>query len=97
MFERCFLLVWRNLFYFLSYCVDELEPIANKNIGYEKVSNLLDLLGTLLVESFSLAYKDELYNNEVFINDILDNPYGRINWLKVSHREYIRQVSWIVI
>ena len=73
-------LKWRNLFYFLSYCVDELEPIANKNIGYEKVSNLLDLLGTLLVESFSLAYKDELYNNEVFINDILDNPYGRINW-----------------
>lgn len=70
---------WKNIYYMLCYCVEELEYFEESDIDYEDVKGTHDLLAQLLIKSFEkvLAYGYiKRYTTDIITTD---RPYGIID------------------
>ena len=72
-------LEWKNIYYMICYCVDELVYFEDSNIDYEDLKGTHDLLAALLCSSFETLYKNgyiKEYNKEQIVTD---KPRGRVD------------------
>lgn len=70
---------WKNIFYMVSYCIDELANFKDADINYERVNCLNDLLAELLCKSFEALYKNgylKEYRREQLITS---KPHGSLD------------------
>lgn len=70
---------WKNIYYMLCYCVDELQYFNESLIKQEEITGTHDLLAQLLVNSFELLYRNgyiKKYRRETIQTD---KPHGRID------------------
>lgn len=70
---------WKNIYYMLCYCVDELQYFKENLIKQEDVTGTHDLLAQLLVNSFELLYKNgyiKKYRSETITTS---RPHGRLD------------------
>lgn len=70
---------WKNIYYMICYCVEELEYFDDSEIDYEKVTGTHDLLAQLLVNSFEKILINGYTNRYTGEEIITDKPYGIIN------------------
>lgn len=70
---------WKNIYYMICYCVEELEYFDDSEIDYEKVTGTHDLLAQLLVNSFEKILINGYTNRYTGEEIITDRPYGIIN------------------
>ena len=70
---------WKNVYYMICYCVDELRYFDDSLIEQEEIKGTHDLLAKLLIYSFEMLYKNgylKKYRRETVITD---KPYGNID------------------
>jgi 5-methylcytosine-specific restriction endonuclease McrBC regulatory subunit McrC len=72
-------LEWKNIYYMLCYCVDELKYFEISDIEYEKLNGTNDLLAALLTKSFELLVRNGYIREYNKTNIITDRPRGNIN------------------
>lgn len=73
---------WKNIYYMISYCVDELRYFEDGLIDVEDLNNTNELLATMLINSFEIIYRNgyiKKYKRETIITD---KPHGKINIAK---------------
>lgn len=70
---------WKNIYYMICYCVEELEYFDDSEVDYEKVTGTHDLLAQLLVNSFEKILINGYTNRYTGEEIITDRPYGIIN------------------
>ena len=70
---------WKNIYYMICYCVEELEYFDESDIDYEKINGTHDLLAMLLIKSFEKilhnGFIKRYAKNEISTN----RPYGILN------------------
>ena len=70
---------WKNIYYMLCYCIDELQYFKENLIKQEDVTGTHDLLAQLLVNSFELLYRNgyiKKYRSETITTS---RPHGRLD------------------
>lgn len=72
-------LEWKNIYYMLCYCVDELKYFETSEINYEEINGTHDLLATLLCNSFEVLYKNGYIKKYKKEQIVTDKPRGRID------------------
>ena len=73
---------WKNIYYMLCYCVEELEYFKDDTIDSEKINGTNDLLAELLVKSFNIVCKSgylKRYKKETILTN---KPRGKIDLAK---------------
>lgn len=70
---------WKNIFYFLSYAVEDLKYLKDSNVDYENIESTNDLLAVLLYKSFNTAYRNGFIKKYVQKEIVTDRPRGKIN------------------
>ena len=70
---------WKNIFYMLEYCVDELEYCDISNIDFENICSTNDLLARLLCNAFETLYKNGYLKEYKAEQIITDKPRGKID------------------
>jgi 5-methylcytosine-specific restriction endonuclease McrBC regulatory subunit McrC len=72
-------LEWKNIYYMVCYCIDELQYFKPSYIDHEELNGTHDLLAALLTKSFEVLIKNG-YIREYNKNSIVtDRPRGNIN------------------
>lgn len=72
-------LEWKNIYYMLCYCVDELAYFEQSEIDYEEVNGTNDLLAALLCNAFNILYRNGYIKEYKKEQIITDKPMGSIN------------------
>lgn len=70
---------WKNIYYMICYCVDELKYFNEDLIEQEEIKGTHDLLAQLLINSFEILYRNgyiKKYRQETIVTD---KPYGKID------------------
>lgn len=70
---------WKNIYYMICYCVDELKYFDDSLIKQEEIKGTHDLLAQLLINSFEVLYRNgyiKKYRHETILTD---KPHGRID------------------
>ena len=70
---------WKNIYYMICYCVDELKYFSEDLIQQEEIKGTHDLLAQLLINSFEILYRNgyiKRYRQETIVTD---KPYGKID------------------
>ena len=70
---------WKNIYYMICYCVDELKYFDENLIKQEEINGTHDLLAQLLINSFELLYRNgyiKKYRKETIVTN---KPYGNID------------------
>lgn len=70
---------YKNIYYMITYCVDELKYFDDANIKYEELKGTHDLLATLLNNAFDIVYRDGYIKTYSKSEIITDKPRGRLN------------------
>lgn len=73
---------WKNIFYMICYCVEELEYFDDSDIDYEDIEGTHDLLAKLLVKSFEQVVKNGYLLRFVRNEIVTDRPHGNIDIVK---------------
>lgn len=72
-------LVWKNIYYMITYTIKELSYFKLDDIDYEDIESTNDLLGVLLCKAFRVVLEHG-YLNEYIEKEIeTDHPHGKIN------------------
>lgn len=69
---------WRNIYYMLTYAIDELAYLDIDDSSCEKIKSLDDLLAALLTKSVELLYENNFMRDYKPIRVSTDKPKGRI-------------------
>lgn len=70
---------WKNIYYMICYCVDELVHFEQSEIDYEEINGTHDLLAALLCNSFEVLYRNGYIKEYKKEQIITDKPRGRID------------------
>lgn len=72
-------LEWKNIYYMLCYCVDELVYFEPSKIDHEEINGTHDLLAALLCNSFEVLYRNGYIKEYAKEQIVTDKPRGRVN------------------
>lgn len=75
-------IVWKNIYYMICYCVEELNYFEEADISYEDIKGTHNLLAKLLINTFNKVYSQGYIKKFIKEEIITDKPYGEINIVK---------------
>lgn len=70
---------WKNIYYMLCYCVDELQYFNDGLIDQENITGTHDLLAQLLINSFDILCRNGYIKKYRRDTIVTDKPHGRID------------------
>lgn len=73
---------WKNIYYMICYCVEELNYFQEADIDYEDIKGTHNLLAKLLTTSFTKLYKLGYIKRYIKEEIVTNKPYGEINIAK---------------
>lgn len=73
---------WKNIYYMIGYCVDELQYFNDSLIDVEDIKSTQDLLAKLLVKSFKVVYNNGYIRKYSQKSIITNKPHGKLNIVK---------------
>lgn len=69
---------WKNIYYMLTYAIDELSNMGIGDVEIEKCNSLDDLFATLMKKSIDLLYDNRYLNEYNKSIEITAKPHGKI-------------------